>query len=68
MAMNKGIWEIGEARLCIGCQTAMAPEYVMRCMGNQRQDLCDRCGKVRPVTMAFKYTMKGKVKERKGLL
>ena len=66
--MKSGINQIGEARLCIGCQTAMAPEYVMRCMGNQRQDLCDRCGKVRPVTMSFKYTMKGKVKERKGLL
>lgn len=40
--MKSGINQIGEARLCIGCQTAMAPEYVMRCMGNQRQDLCDR--------------------------
>ena len=66
--MKSGIWEIGEARLCVSGQMAMEEEYVMRCMGNQRQDLCDRCGKVRPVTMAFKYTMKGKVKERKGLL
>ena len=31
-------------------------------------DFCPSCGKVRPVTMAFKYTMKGKVMERKGLL
>ena len=66
--MKSGIWEIGEARLCVSCQMAMEEEYGMRCMGNQRQDLCDRCGKVRPVTMAVKYTMKGKVKERKGLL
>ena len=66
--MKSGINPICEARLCVRFQTAMAPAYVMRCIGNQRQDLCDRCGKVRPVTMAFKYTMKGKVKERKGLL
>jgi hypothetical protein len=66
--MKSGINEIGEARLCTACQLDMAAEYVMRCMGNQRQDLCDRCGKVRPVTLAFKYTMKGKEKVRRGLI
>ena len=29
--MKSGINQIGEARLCVSCQTAMAPEYVMRC-------------------------------------
>ncbi len=65
--MNNGIGTIGEARLCMPCQIDMAPEYVIRCMGQQRQDLCDRCHKVYPVTMVFKYTMKGKEKERRGL-
>lgn len=66
--MNNGINQIGEARLCVSCQAAMAPAYVMRCMGAQRQDLCDRCGKVRPVTLVFKYTMKGNEKVRRGLI
>lgn len=66
--MKSGINQIGEARLCVSCQTAMAPEYVMRCMGEMRKDYCERCGKTQPVTMQYLYTMKGKVKERKGLL
>lgn len=65
--MDKAVWSIGEARLCPECQLAMLPEYVMRCMGEQRRDLCQRCGKVKPATMVFKYTMRGKVKERRGL-
>ena len=40
--MNKGINEIGEARLCVDCLVEMAPEYVMRCMGRQRKGTCDR--------------------------
>lgn len=68
MAMNDGIWKIGEARLCVSCQAAMEAEYVMRCMGEMRRDYCERCGQIKPVTMEYKYTMKGKVKERKGLL
>lgn len=66
--MNDGINKIGDARLCTSCQVDMAQEYVMRCMGQQRQDLCERCGKVRPVTMRFLYTMKGRVKEKRGLI
>lgn len=66
--MNDGINQIGEARLCVSCQLAMEEEYVMRCMGEMRRDHCDRCGQTKPVTMEYKYTMKGRVKERKGLL
>lgn len=66
--MDKAVWKIGVARLCPECQLAMLPEYVMRCMGEQRRDICDRCGKVHPVTMVFRYTMRGKEKERRGLL
>ena len=66
--MKSGIWEICEARLCVSCQMAMEEEYVMRCMGEMRKDYCERCGKTQPVTMQYLYTMKGKVKERKGLL
>lgn len=66
--MKSGIWEIGEARLCVSCQMSMESEYVMRCMGEMRRDHCDRCGQTKPVTMEYKYTMKGRVKERKGLL
>ena len=66
--MKSGIWEIGEARLCVSCQMAMEEEYVMRCMGEMRKGYCERCGKTQPVTMQHLYTMKGKVKERKGLL
>ena len=47
---------------------AMEEEYVMRCMGEMRKDYCERCGKTQPVTMQYLYTMKGEVKERKGLL
>lgn len=65
--MNKGINEIGEARLCVDCLVEMAPEYVMRCMGRQRKGTCDRCGREQPATMNYKYTMKGMAKERKGL-
>lgn len=66
--ISAAVWEIGEARLCLACQVAMAPEYVMRNMGQQRKDLCQRCGKEAPATFLYRYTMKGKVKERKGLL
>lgn len=66
--MSNGIWEIGEARLCVSCQMAMEEEYVMRCMGEMRKDYCERCGKTQPVTMQYLYTMKGRVKERKGLI
>ena len=66
--MNQAIWEIGDARLCVSCQMAMESEYVMRCMGDMRKDYCERCGQTKPVTMRYLYTMKGKVKERKGLL
>lgn len=66
--MKSGINHIGEARLCVSCQIAMEPEYVMRCMGEMRRDYCERCGRTQPVTMRYLYTMKGKVKERKGLL
>lgn len=40
--MKSGIWEIGEARLCVSCQMAMEAEYVMRCMGEMRRDYCER--------------------------
>ena len=66
--MNQAIWTIGDARLCVGCQMAMEAEYVMRCMSEMRKDRCERCGQIKPVTMRYLYTMKGKVKERKGLL
>ena len=66
--MNNGINRIGDARLCLSCQVAMAPEYVMRNMGEQRRDFCDRCGKEAPATFRYLYTMKGKVKQKKGLL
>ena len=66
--MKSGINQIGEARLCVSCQLSMAAEYVMRCMGEMRRDYCERCGHTKPVTMEYKYTMKGRVKERKGLL
>ena len=62
------VWTIGEARLCIACQVAMAPEYVMRNMGSQRRANCERCGRESPATFLYRYTMKGRVKERKGLL
>ena len=66
--MKSGINQIGEARLWVSCQMAMEEEYVMRCMGEMRKDYCERCGKTQPVTMQYLYTMKGKVKERKGML
>ena len=62
------VWEIGEARLCIACQVAMAPEYVMRNMGKQLRASCERCGRQSPATFLYRYTMKGNVKKRKGLL
>ena len=55
--MNDGIWEIGEARLCSACHADMAPEYVFRCMGQMRSDVCERCGQQKAVTMFYRYTM-----------
>lgn len=66
--MKQAVWDIGDARLCLSCQVAMAPEYVMRNMGEQRRDFCDRCGKEAPATFRYLYTMKGKAKQKKGLL
>ena len=66
--IKPAIWEIGDARICLACQVAMSDEYVMRNMGEQRKDFCQRCGKEAPATFRYLYTMKGKVKERKGLL
>ena len=54
--MNKGIWEIGRARLCPRCQADMAPEYVMRCDGQMLKTTCERCGKI-TTTMVYRYTM-----------
>ena len=36
--MKRGIWEIGEARLCVSCQIAMEAEYVIEAWGNERGD------------------------------
>lgn len=66
--MNKGINEIGAARLCPACQLEMANEYVMRCVGQMSKGICHRCGKERPVTMKWLYTMKGNEKKRRGLI
>lgn len=64
--IKPAIWEIGDARICLACQVAMSDEYVMRNMGEQRKGFCQRCGKEAP-TFRYLYTMKGRVKERKGL-
>ena len=65
--MNKGIWEIGRARLCPRCQADMAPEYVMRCDGGLRKAGCDRCGK-ETTTMDYRYTMNRRGLEKRGRL
>lgn len=66
--MEKGIWKIGQARLCPVCQADMAPEYVMRCLGAMKKDTCDRCGKEKQVTMLYWYTMNRRGLERIGRL
>lgn len=65
--MNDGIWKIGNARMCPECSVDMADEYVMRCMGSAARGSCDRCGRDKPLTHIWKYTMKGKALRRRGL-
>lgn len=43
--MNRGIWEIGSARLCLPCQKDMKADYVIRCDGHPRKAVCERCGR-----------------------
>ena len=66
--MNRGIWEIGQARLCLPCQAAMAHDYVMRCMGELRRGVCERCGKEAAGTMLYSYTMNKRGLKRIGRL
>ena len=66
--MDDGVFEIAEARLCVGCQVDMEEEYLLRCMGEMRKDYCDRCGKTKSVTMSYRYLMKGRAKRKRGLV
>lgn len=65
--MNRGIWEIGSARLCPRCQADMEPHYVMRCDGKMKAARCDRCG-METITMAYRYTMNRAGLEKIGRL
>lgn len=65
--MNKGIWEVGAAKICTRCHVDMAPDYVMRCMSGPKKGSCERCGKEAPV-MFFLYTMNKRGLEKIGRL
>jgi len=65
--MKDGIWKVERARICPACQMDMLPDYVMRCRGEMKKAICERCGK-ETHTMIWQYTMKGKAKERIGRL
>ena len=65
--MKKGINCIGDAQLCPACALAMRETHVVRCMGGLRKAGCERCGKETRI-MRHLYTMKGREKERRGLL
>lgn len=66
--MDNGIWKVARARLCVECQQEMAPEYVMRNDGHTREAYCDRCGKQKPYTNMFRYTMNKRGLERRNRL
>lgn len=66
--MKDGVYEVAEARLCVGCQIEMEDEYLTRCMGEMRKDRCDRCGQTKSVTMNYRYLMKGRVKRKRGFV
>ena len=65
--MNSGIWEVGVADLCTICSEEMAPEYVMRCMGNMHKGKCERCAKDMYV-LTWRYTMNKAGLEKRGRL
>lgn len=64
--IGDGVNRIDSARLCTACQVDMEPIYVMRCDGQFQRGACERCGKD-GFTLLYRYTMRGKEKERRGI-
>ena len=54
--MDKAINKICTARLCIPCALDMEETHVLRCMGKQTRDPCQRCGQS-TVTLEYRYTL-----------
>lgn len=54
--MDKGIWKVVEAWLCVKCRYEMREDYVIRSLGPVQRRKCDRCGRNEFVSKC-KYTM-----------
>lgn len=74
--MNGGVWEIGQARLCVECCVEMERDYLTRPTKRQLLDVrldrwekgvCRRCGKEKPMTKERRFLMRGRVKRERGL-
>ena len=69
--MKKAIWRVERGRFCPQCAEELdfmtGGEYVMRCDGQVREAVCDRCG-AGTVTSAYRYTMSRGGLLRRGML
>lgn len=46
--MDKGIWRVARARLCVACLQEMAADYIIEpAFHGWAQGACQRCGKSR---------------------
>ena len=67
--MDKGIWRVARARLCVACLQEMAAEYIIEpAFHGWAQGVCQRCGKERKMTTIKRYTMSKRGLEKRGLL
>ena len=60
--MDKGIWRVARARLCVACLQEMAGEYIIE------PAFCGWGGKEQKMTTIKRYTMSKRGLEKRGLL
>lgn len=49
--MDKGIWRVARARLCVACLQEMAADYIIEpAFHGWAQGVCQRCGKEQKMT------------------
>ena len=67
--MDKGIWRVARARLCVTCLQEMAEDYIIEpAFHGWAQGVCRRCGKAQKMTTVKRYTMSRRGLEKRGLL
>ncbi len=67
--MDKGIWRVARARLCVTCLQEMAEDYIIEpAFHGWARGVCQRCGKAQKLTTFKRYTMSRRGLEKRGLL